>query len=223
MPGYMIHLGVCNDIVRENRAFILGVEAPDILKTYLKKFGIAGVEEKYDVLRVDGMPNFSELKERVGQKESGENNLGLHYGFSSNPDIKTFWCNLSEEQRNNPFYKGYLWHLITDRLMYSKLDLETKFQDRISEYLGEDKSVIEKEELKKLHSDWDKTNYLIQEIYGVKLTPEVEELGVVGYINDNNLSYVDWDVVKGIIDELRNVNPLTCDLMMFLKEKNLVN
>lgn len=213
MPGYMIHLSVCNEEVRKNRAFILGVEAPDLLKKYLKQYGIDGVEEKYNNLKVDGMPNFSELKERVCQKESSENNLGLHYGFSSNPDIKTFWGNLSDEQRNSPFYRGYLWHLITDKIMYSKLNLEEKFNQRLSEYKGCDKSSYEHLELEKLHSDWDKTNYLIQEMYRVELTPEVEELGVVGYINDDNLSYVDWGIVKEVLDDLRKINPLQVDML----------
>lgn len=213
MPGYMIHLSVCNEEVRGNRAFILGVEAPDLLKKYLKQYGIEGVEEKYNSLWVDDMPNFSELKERVCQKESKDSNLGLHYGVSSSPDIVAFYSGLSEEQKNSSFYKGYLWHLITDKIMYSKLNLEEKFNQRLSEYKGCDKSSYEHLELEKLHSDWDKTNYLIQEMYRVELTPEVVELNVVGFINDSNLCYIDWEIVKNVIDSLRRINPLRADML----------
>lgn len=213
MPGYMIHLGVCSDDVRENRAFILGVEAPDLLKKYLKQYGIEGVEEKYNSLWVDGMPDFLELKERVCQKESKDSNSGLHYGVSSSPDLVAFYSGLSEEQKNSSFYKGYLWHLLTDKIMYSKLNLEEKFNQRLSEYKGCDKSSYEHLELEKLHSDWDKTNYLIQERYGVELTPEVVELNVVGFINDSNLCYIDWEIVKNVIDSLRRINPLRVDMM----------
>ena len=213
MPGYMIHLSVCNEEVRGDRAFILGVEAPDLLKKYLKQYGIEGVEEKYNNLKVDGMPNFSELKERVCQKESKDSNLGLHYGVSSSPDIVAFYSGLSEEQKNSSFYKGYLWHLLTDKIMYSKLKIEEKLEQNISAFMGMDKSAFIEFEKDRLHSDWDKTNFLIQERYGVELTPEVVELNVVGFINDSNLCYIDWEIIKNVIDSLRRINPLRVDMM----------
>ena len=96
--------------------------------------------------------------------------------------------------------------------MYEQLDLDNKFKVVLECYNGDDIDSFKRQEVKKLHSDWDKTNELIKSKYGVELTPEVDELKVVGFNSDTNLSYVDWDIVRGVIDELRNINPLDCDL-----------
>lgn len=212
MPGYFIHLGVCNEEALKDRGFVLGVEAPDMLKKHVKVLGIDGAKEKYNELKVSGMPEYEELESRINEKEEIGNNGGLHYGVSSKPGIKEYWSSLTDDQKKESFYKGYLWHLITDKKMYEQLDLDNKFKVVLECYNGDDIDSFKRQEVKKLHSDWDKTNELIKSKYGVELTPEVDELKVVGFNSDTNLSYVDWDIVRGVIDELRNINPLDCDL-----------
>ena len=93
------------------------------------------------------------------------------------------------------------------------MKIEEKLEQNISAFTGMNKSAFIEFEKEGLHSDWDKTNFLIQERYGVELTPEVVELNVVGFINDSTLCYVDWKIVKNVIDNLRRINPLWVDMM----------
>ena len=215
MPGYYLHLAACGGNSLKNRSFVLGVEAPDILKKHVKFCG--GIEQaraKYNSLRTSEMPEYSELLPRILQKETANSNEGLHYGLSSNPDIRACWSGLSETQKANPFYKGYVWHLLTDAIMYGRLNIDAKFQKCFDENQG--KTNIEelmKEQVKTLHSDWDKTNALVRDTYPeVSLPDEVKELGVVKFINDGELVYVNWPLLKETIDYLRTFNPLGGDM-----------
>lgn len=75
MPGYYLHLAACGGKSLENRTFVLGVEAPDMLKKHVKFCG--GIEEaraKYESLRTSEMPEYCELQPRILQKENADNN-----------------------------------------------------------------------------------------------------------------------------------------------------
>lgn len=215
MPGYYIHLATCRGRSLENRSFVLGVEAPDILKKHVKIYG--GIEEahtKYDSIRTSEMPEYCELQPRIQQKETANSNEGLHYGLSSQPDVKACWTSLSETQKASPFYRGYVWHLLTDSIMYSRLDIDTKFQKVLSENKGHlDMETLKKREVKKLHADWDKINARVHDTYSeVSLPDEVKELGVVQFITEGELAYVDWPLLKETIDYLRTFDPLYGDM-----------
>ena len=220
MPGYYLHLAACDSQARNNLSFLRGVEAPDILKKYFKLYGIEGAKEKYTSLKTEDMPEFECLEKRIQEKETYGKPDGLHYGLSSKPDVLFFWKSLSEEEKENPFYKGYLWHLLTDLLMYSELDIDSKFSDLEKKHKN-DKNFEElsKSEVKALHSDWDKTNAKVRDTYpDVSLPKEVLELGVVKFIEDDNLHYVDWAVLKETIDFLRSFNPLNENLDSIIAE-----
>lgn len=214
MPGYYLHLSACAPHALENRSFLYGVEAPDILKKYFKMYGIDGTKDKYNNLKTNSMPDFEQLKERVQQAETYGSTDGLHYGVSSKPDIRYFWNSLSIEEKQNPFYKGYLWHLLTDLLMYTRLDIDRKFANFIKEHKDDENlEVLKKQEVKKLHADWDRTNAKVRDTYtDVILPPEIEELGVVQFINNGELYYVDWALVKETINFLREFDPLNDNL-----------
>lgn len=220
MPGYYLHLAACNSQARNNLSFLRGVEAPDILKKYFKLYGIEGAKEKYDSLKTTDMPEFEVLEKRIQEKETYGIPDGLHYGLSSKPDVTFFWESLSTAEKENPFYKGYLWHLLTDLLMYSKLDIDSKFSAFVEKHKN-DKNFEElsKGEVKALHSDWDKTNAKVRDTYpDVSLPKEVLELGVVKFIEDDNLHYVDWEVLKENIDFLRGFDPLNENLDSIIAE-----
>ena len=211
MPGYYLHLAACGGHSLENRTFVLGVEAPDILKKYVKVYGgIDGARAKYESIRTDGAPDFKELEKRVLQKEQYGSTNGLHYGLSSSPNVGVFWNGLSEYQRHNLFYKGYAWHLLTDAIMYWRLNIDAKFQKFLETNQGAPNiEELKKGEVKKLHDDWDRTNALVRAQYPeVSLTEEVKELGVVQFLTEGELAYVDWTILKGTIDYLRSFEPL---------------
>ena len=205
MPGYYLHFAACGGDSLKNRSFVLGVEAPDILKKHVKVCGgIEAAHAKYDSLRTNEMPEYSELQSRILQKERADSNEGLHYGLSSKPDIMACWSGLSEKQKTNPFYRGYVWHLLTDAIMYGRLNIDAKFMKVLQEL-----EEVKMRERKKLHADWDKTNALVRDTYPeITLPEEVQELGVVQFIEEGDLVYVDWHILKDTIEYLRTFDPL---------------
>lgn len=216
MPGYYLHLAACKGNTLKNRSFVLGVEAPDLLKKHFKIYGnVVEARKKYETLKTADMPDYGELETRIQQKETVNSTTGLHYGVSSNPDIYACWNSLSETQKNNPFWRGYIWHLLTDKFIYSKLDIDVKFQ----KILDNNKNATNmKTEVKKLHTDWDKTNAKVRDTYPeICLPEEVKELSVVQFIEEGNLFYIDWTVLKEAIEFLRNFNPLGTDMDYIIK------
>lgn len=221
MPGYYLHLAACGRDSLKNRSFVLGVEAPDILKKHVKVYGdIEKAHAKYDSLRTSEMPEYSELQLRILQKERVGSNEGLHYGMSSKPDIMACWSGLSDEQKANPFYRGYVWHLITDAIIYGRLNIDAKFMKVLQE--SEENPNLEEvkaRERKKLLADWNKTNALTRDTYPeVTLTDEIKELGIVQFSEEKNLAYVDWQILKDTIDYLRTFNPLCGDMDFIIKD-----
>ena len=216
MPGYYLHLATCKGNTLKNRSFVLGVEAPDLLKKHFKIYGnVVEARKKYETLKTADMPDYSELETRIQQKETANSTTGLHYGVSSNPDIYECWNSLSETQKNNPFWRGYIWHLLTDKFIYSKLDIDAKFQ----KILDNNKNATNmKTEVKKLHTDWNKTNAKVRDTYPeICLPEEVKELSVVQFIEEGDLFYIDWTVLKEAIEFLRNFNPLGTDMDYIIK------
>ena len=198
MPGYYVHFASCNPRCLNNRSFVIGVEAPDLLKKYYKLYGLEGTKKKYNELKEIDMPNFDVFKERIKQKESKLLNDGMHYGVSSRPNILYFWNSLSKEDKKNPFYLGYFWHLITDLYMYRNLDVKNRLLKKGINF-----------ELNILHRDWDKTNSKIKDTYKeVKLPREILDLNVVSFIENEDTTYINWNELKKLIDDLRKYNPL---------------
>ena len=220
MPGYYLHLAACGGDSLKNRSFVLGVEAPDILKKHVKICGgIEAAHAKYDSLRTSEMPEYCELQARILQKERANSNEGLHYGLSSKPDIRACWSGLSETQKANPFYRGYVWHLITDAIMYGRLNIDAKFMKVLQENAGNPNlEELKMNERKKLHDDWNKTNALVRDTYPeVTLPDEVKELGVVQFIEEGELVYVDWHILKDTIDYMKTFDPLGDNMDTIMK------
>ena len=211
MPGYYVHLAASNKKARKNRSFVCGVETPDLLKYYLSTYGIVGAKNKYNIIKTTDMPDFSYFEYRLQQEERNNLPVGMHYGCSSNPNVLSFWNSLTETQKTNPFYIGYLWHLLTDLLMYSYLDIDSKFNDFKNKHL-DDKNLnnLLLLEVDKLHTDWDKTNAKIRDTYPDVIIPqEIKELNIIKFLDDNQTSYVDWNIIKSLTDYMRLYNPLS--------------
>lgn len=218
MPGYYIHLASSSEESRKNRSFVYGLEAPDLLKKYYKDNGLEWTKEKYKQIKTPDMPDFSCFEARIQEKESILNNAGMHYGVSSNPDISHFWNTLSVIEKQNPFYIGYLWHLLTDLMIYKYLNIEEKLNNSATN----NEKNTNLEELQKLHSDWDKINTKVRTTYrDVILTPEVIELNVVKFISDTHTYYVDWNIIKSVTDYLRTYNPLIQNIDIIIE--NIMN
>ena len=220
MPGYYVHLASTNEEALENREFVWGLEAPDLLKAYYKRLGLEGTREKYNLAKTGLMPAFDKLAKRVTQKESILSSDGLHYGVSSKPNIMKFWNSLSEEEKKNPYYRGYLWHLLTDLLMYTYLDIDKKLQEKLKNYVNEGNfDEYKMREVSILHADWDKINHKIKELYpNVVLTDEIKDLNVVKFLDDDNTIYIEFELIKTLIDFLRLFNPLGEDIDNNIKD-----
>lgn len=220
MPGYYIHLAASNQKARNNRSFVYGIEIPDLLKSYLKMYGLEGSKEKYNSIKTKEMPDFTYFESRVQQQENSLSSNGMHYGYSNNPNIMYYWNSLTKIEKQNPFYIGYLWHLLTDLIIYKYLNIESKLSNFVKQH-KDDKNikVLMEIEKKKLHNDWDKTNAKIKSTYpDVILTPEIIELNVIKFINYGQMYYIDWNIIKAIIDYMRSINPLEQDINTIIDE-----
>lgn len=201
MPGYIIHLATLTEKERENKDFVKGVLAPDILKKWYKIYNgdLAQVEEKYSKWAKDGnLPPFSVFKERLLQEETSHGTTGMHYGQSSNPSLNAFVEDPIVDL-SNPFWKGYFKHLIGDLALYKTLGIKKKFNAawKNFENLPNAKELYEAER-DKLHNDWDILNDLYIKQYNISLPEEVLELNVVGF-NTGELVYVDKSAVDNVI------------------------
>ena len=207
MPGYFIHLASCHKKARENKTFRLGVETPDLLKTYYR-LGPQIAKIKYTNLKTDLMPDFDVFLKNLNQKERENKNEGMHFGISGNPHVLYFWQNLTTEQQNNPFYRGYLWHLLTDLLIYTYLDWNYKLNQYVKQNLGSWEEAINL-----LHIDWDKTNKKIQDLYpDIVIPPEIQELNIINYLDSSNLTFINLNMIIELINFLANFNPLEEDI-----------
>lgn len=213
MPGYYIHYAACKPEARENLTFLRGVEAPDILKKHFRVYGEDGAREKYNSMKTPEMPDYEVLVNRIVQKEKIGSFEGLHYGVSSQPGVWEFWKDLSKEDKTNAFYKGYFWHLLTDLLIYNLLNIDEKFKCVIEQNNGSmDIDELRKIETQKLHDDWDRLNARVHDRYpDVVLSPEVDELGVVNFIEGGKFVYVEPQKIFKAISILRNFDPLTTE------------
>lgn len=221
MPGYLLHLAACKPDLLENESFRKGVEAPDLLKKWVAKFGLDEARKKYASWKEIDMPSFSFFEERALAKDDDQA-MGLHYGYSSNPDLVAFLDMLPKGDEKNPFWRGYFWHLVTDKIMYTWLNIGKTYKRKIQRLMKEGYSEdVEKNEKKRLHDDWDRINKLVLEEFNVSLPPEIEELNIVKFINDGQpLTYIKWEEVKQIIKVLRTMQSLTRDLN---NVENLIN
>ena len=55
----------------------------------------------------------------------------------------------------------------------------------------------------------------------VILPPEIQELGIVKFVNEGQLSYVDWKVIQSLINYMRAFNPLEEDINAIIE--NFIN
>ena len=210
MPGYLVHYATVKPELLVNRSFMLGVEAPDILKKHLKIYGIDGARCKYNWIKTSIMPNYARFEKRILESETISSTTGLHYGTSSNPNVWLCWNELLEEEKNNLFFRGYIWHLLTDYIIYKRLEITKKFTESLIQFKdAPNLEELQKKAKNKLHTDWDKTNSKVKATYPeVVLPEEVIELDVVKYVDSGELTYVDWLVLKSTIDFLRTFDPV---------------
>lgn len=208
----------CPD-VKTSRAFVIGLEMPDFLNDTRQKFKKNGVAEAHAAYlslqeEVDGMPDFSRFfAERMQQKEREGTTFGLHFGKKYSPDVLAFWKWLPKAEKNKPFWRGYLWHLLTDRLINPRIDTDAKVKEFIDSHIvSADMSVtLIQESARMLATDWHKVNQLLIEKYpDVRLTPEVEFLGtnITMSVPDMSLKFIDFEVLTSCIDFLRGFDPL---------------
>ena len=202
MPGYLVHLACCNPtVLQHSTPFRIGVEAPDLLNLYYYRFEINGAEEHWEKIWIPGVPHFERLKPLLSQKG------GTHFGKSSNPDIICFWNFLSNSDKDADFWRGYLWHLLSDAVFYKRLNFHTLISVKVNPYSSERDASIRREK-HELHKDWDRTNQLITQLYNVHIPPELEALNVIRF-DSSEPKYVSRFVLLATIEELRHINPLS--------------
>lgn len=203
---------------KQVRAFVIGLEIPDLLKDYRKKYknGLAEANAEYSILQeeTDGLPDFSKyFSERLMQKERLGSSFGMHFGRKSSPNVKAFWNWLDDSEKCKPFWRGYLWHLLADAVINHRLDIDQKINasSEAQKISQEDLGNFLKQATRLLEEDWYKINTLLSDAYSdVQMTPEVAQLGtnLQAHAPNMELALIDWDVLIQSIDWLRSYDPL---------------
>ena len=206
MPGYVIHLATskANDKCPNYRK---GVIAPDILKKWYKLScnNLEAVRRKYGYWKTQEMPDFEIFAERIQQKEKCGSTNGLHFGISTEPDVQ-FFLKQPYVDKSQAFWKGYYNHLLTDKVIYQSLGIESKFNEIWKEiYNRPNAKELYQAEVEKLHNDWDILNKRYSEKYGIVLPPEVEELNVVKY-KEGETKFINVQILDEVIEKLRAHN-----------------
>lgn len=212
MPGYLVHLASCYPPALDNPPFRIGVEAPDLLGKYYRLYGLEGAKEKWESLPISNLPPFERFALRIEQFPKEGTTDGLHFGTSSNPDILAFWQSLSVSEQTSSFWRGYLWHLFTDKLFYQRLNVEPLISASIS--TAKDYQKAKKQEVELLHKDWDRTNAKILTLYPqIQIPPEIQELDIIRFDDEKDLKYVNASILFKTIAYLRSFDPLTGGIM----------
>lgn len=203
MPGYVIHLAACNYAELGYPGYQKGILAPDILKEWYKTKGsLEAVHLKYDQWKTTEMPEFELLAERINQKERLGSSEGLHYGLSTNPDIEAFMQD-PNVNISIAFWSGYHDHLYTAKKIYQALKIDQKFSEIWEEIKNlPNAKEIYRQEVEKLHNDWDVINKRYLKKYNIVLPWEVFELDVVKF-KDGETTYVDVQILDEVVEDLR--------------------
>lgn len=200
MPGYLVHLACCNPVILRHFVPIrIGIEAPDLLRAYSQSFGKIACDQ-WEQISVPSIPPYKRLEGLITQEG------GTHFGKSNSPNIQRFINSLDPSERDSPFWRGYLWHLITDAVFYKRLNIATLMSVKVDPYSSNREEVF-KREREELHKDWDRTNSLVESLYHVRIPDEVRNLNLVKFSYEEP-RYVNREVIKSTIDSLRVLNPL---------------
>lgn len=212
MPGYYAHLASCHEKALLNPSFRLGVEIPDLLKTYYK-VSPNYAQEKYNLLKTKDMPEYSYFAKRLKEEERPNVPKGMHYGLSNNPNVLYFFSSLSNTEKTNPFFLGYLWHLLTDLLCYQSLNVDNIFNEYLKTQDISQKNNLLSHKLSIIHEDWDKINKKILEQYpSLNIPSEIKELDFINFKEGNPL-FINETILFKIISYLRDINPLDANML----------
>lgn len=185
MPGQKYHDATGTPSLMRNRAYRIGLEAPDYFAPKKKRMNN---EEDFNLFFIncsDG-PTWEDLQKVLENP---------HFGYSSDPDLKEFLD--LQLDLGNPFWRGYFTHLIGDRLAYQCGAVNMKLFNEDCEKIGYNEART------KLHQDWDILNYVLEFKYHIKLTEEIEALDIVKY-SDGKVRYVDIKLLIELIEKIRN-------------------
>ena len=194
MPGYKVHDATGDPEKMGNLSYRKGLNAPDYFKggyirthkDYINYF------EGCEFNEIISYDEFSEISKNPHLMDNPHE--------TRNPSIIRF-VNLPYVDLQNPFWQGYLVHLVGDKMFYGseKYMNFTKFEADIA-------NIQKKEEaFRLLHNDWDVTNAIVEEEFHIPLLPEIEDLGIVGYMRGDT-AYIN---ANSIIDFIREVRKIT--------------
>ena len=197
MPGQKYHDATGTLSLMKNRAYRIGLEAPDYFAPKKKRMSNEDDFNLFFINCSDG-PTWDDLQKVLENP---------HFGYSSDPDLKAFLD--LQLDLENPFWRGYFTHLIGDRLAYQCGAVNMELFKKDCEEIGQDNAK------KQLHHDWDVLNGVLDFMYQIELTEEIAALGIVQY-SDGEAQYVDINLLIEQIEKIRKC--ATVDELIVLTE-----
>ena len=222
MPGAKVHDATGTKEKMGNILYRIGLNAPDDLKglpkyygndiqqlinQYISQYKLSNEEiiELPTVEQLETLKNITHLAPPTFSKKNGERIMVQHTDRAELKEIIRGRCSkfgdLSFIDLNNPFWQGYVTHLVGDRIIYGSsncVNMKKFFEDSKNPNIGPENA------RERLHRDWDCVNQIIEDKFGIKILPHIEAKGVVKYIEDIP-TYVNVDELLKAIEIIRDI------------------
>lgn len=221
MPGAKVHDATGSKEKMENIIYRIGLNAPDDLKGLSKYFGgkpqqlidiysqyTLSYEEKMKLPTVEqlkSLKNITHLAPPVFNKKNGKKTITQHTDRAELEEIiqgkNSKFGDLSFIDLNNPFWQGYVTHLVGDKIVYGTpncINMKKFIEDSKNLTIGPENARA------RLHKDWDCINQILQDKFEIKVLPHIEAKGVVKYI-EGIPTYVNVDELLKTIEIVRDI------------------
>lgn len=221
MPGAKVHDATGTKEKMTSILYRLGLNAPDDLKGLSKYYGdnpqqlvdrysqyqLSDEEKRMlpTAKQLNFLRNITHLTPPIFKEKNGKKTIVQHTDRAELAEILqgkgSKFGDLSFMDLNNPFWQGYVTHLVGDRIVYGTDDCVdmTKFVED-----SKNPSIGPEEARTRLHADWDCINQILEDEFGIDILPHIEEKGIVKYIDDVP-TYVNRDALIDAIDTVRGI------------------
>lgn len=221
MPGAKVHDATGTKEKMVSLLYRIGLNAPDDLNGLSRYYGndVQQLINRYSQYKLSDkekmrlptekqlkvLKNITHLTPPVFSEKNGEKIMVQYTDRAELEEIiqgkNSKFGDLSFIDLNNPFWQGYVTHLVGDKIIYGSsdcVDMEKFKKDSNDQTIGYENARA------RLHKDWDCVNQILQDKFGIKILPHIEEKGVVKYI-EGVPTYVNTEALLKAIENIRDI------------------
>ncbi len=235
MPGAKFHDATGAEEKMSSILYRIGLNAPDDLKRLSRyydndlqqlvnrysQYDLSGDEKKMlpTVSQLDVLKNITHLTPPQFTEKDGKKEI---VQFTDRAELEEIlkgkgskFGDLSFIDLNNPFWQGYVTHLVGDKIAYNTakcVNMEQYILD------CKDSSIGEENAKKRLHRDLDCLNQILQDKYNINILPHIKEKDIVKFV-DENPKYINTDEYIRAIKTVKEITSIM-DMNIIVKKVN---